>query len=85
MADYLEIDPAFGTLEEFEKLVALGTESNIGIMLDMVFNHTSDQHQWFQQSLNRNPVYDDFYIWQDGVKGQLPSDEVAFFGVCLGI
>ena len=80
VADYLEIDPAFGTLEEFEKLVALGTESNIGIMLDMVFNHTSDQHQWFQQSLNRNPVYDDFYIWQDGVKGQLPSDEVAFFG-----
>src|SRR5699024_4972772 len=58
VADYLEIDPAFGTLEEFEKLVALGTESNIGIMLDMVFNHTSDQHQWFQQSLNRNPVYD---------------------------
>lgn len=80
VADYLEIDPVFGTLEEFEKLVALGTESNIGIMLDMVFNHTSDQHQWFQQSLNRNPVYDDFYIWQDGVKGQLPSDEVAFFG-----
>ena len=80
VADYLEIDPAFGTLEEFEKLVALGTESNIGIMLDMVFNHTSDQHQWFQQSLNRNPVYDDFYIWRDGVKGQLPSDEVAFFG-----
>lgn len=80
VADYLEIDPAFGTLEEFEKLVALGTESNIGIMLDMVFNHTSDQHQWFQQSLNRNPVYDDFYIWQDGVKGQPPSDEVAFFG-----
>lgn len=85
VADYLEIDPAFGTLEEFEKLVALGTESNIGIMLDMVFNHTSDQHQWFQQSLNRNPVYDDFYIWQDGVKGQLPSDEVAFWRLCLGI
>ena len=80
VADYLEIDPVFGSLTDFERLVEIAKKANIGIMLDMVFNHTSDQHEWFRKSLAGNQYYDDFYIWRDGNRDQLPSDEQAFFG-----
>lgn len=65
VADYLNIDPRFGTMEDFDNLVKEADKRNIGIMLDMVFNHTSTEHEWFKRALNGEKRYKDFYIFKD--------------------
>lgn len=74
VADYRAIDPVFGTMEDFDELVREARERGIGLMLDMVFNHTSDQHEWFQRALAGDPTYQDFYILHDGVDGACDDD-----------
>ena len=54
IADYYKIDERFGTMEDFEEMVAKLKEANIGVMLDMVLNHCSTEHEWFQKALDRN-------------------------------
>ncbi|HCM9194784.1 TPA: alpha,alpha-phosphotrehalase [Enterobacter cloacae subsp. dissolvens] len=80
VANYTAIDPAYGTLDDFDELVARAHESGIRIVLDMVFNHTSTQHAWFRESLNKASPYRQFYIWRDGTPEQLPNNWRSKFG-----
>ncbi|WP_252145389.1 alpha,alpha-phosphotrehalase [Yokenella regensburgei] len=65
VADYTAIDPAYGTLDDFDELVAQAKVRNIRIVLDMVFNHTSTQHPWFREAMDPQSPYREFYIWRD--------------------
>lgn len=66
VSDYYRIDPAYGSMADFELLLAEAGRRGIGIMLDIVVNHTSTEHAWFRQALKgRDNFYRDFYIWRD--------------------
>ena len=80
VANYTAIDPAYGTLDDFDELVAEAHARGIRIVLDMVFNHTSTQHAWFRESLNKASPYRQFYIWRDGTPEQLPNNWRSKFG-----
>lgn len=75
IADYKAIDPMFGTMEDFDRLLDEAKKRNIRIIMDLVINHTSDRHEWFQKSRNREPGYEDYYIWSDK-----PNNWGGFFG-----
>ncbi len=75
IADYKAIDPMFGTMEDFDRLVTEAGRRGIRIIMDLVINHTSDQHEWFQKSRRREPGYEDYYIWRDK-----PNNWGGFFG-----
>lgn len=66
ISDYQGIAPEFGTMEDMEELIAEGHKRNIKIIMDLVLNHTSDEHFWFQEALKGpdNPYYD-YYVWAD--------------------
>lgn len=75
VTDYNAIDPAYGTLADFDRLVAEAKKRNIRILLDMVMNHTSDQHPWFIESRSsRNNPKRDWYVWRDGKPGGIPPN-----------
>nr|WP_321241492.1 alpha,alpha-phosphotrehalase [uncultured Tolumonas sp.] len=81
VADYYAIDPAFGSMADFEQLVSACKQRGLHIILDMVFNHTSTEHVWFKTAL-RDPHsrFHDFYIWRDPVDGKEPNNWQAKFG-----
>ncbi|MCV3296173.1 alpha-glucosidase [Oenococcus kitaharae] len=81
IADYRLINPEYGTMEDFNALLAQAHKLNLKIMMDLVVNHTSDQHDWFQQSKKStdNP-YSDYYIWRDPKNGHEPNNWLAAFG-----
>jgi len=74
VADYRAIDPVFGTMDDFDELVREAEARGIGLMLDMVFNHTSDQHEWFQKALAGDPTYQAYYLLQDPQHGSSAAD-----------
>lgn len=77
VSDYENIDPQYGTLADFDRLVAEAGKRHIRVLMDMVMNDTSDQHPWFLQSRSsRTNPYRDWYIWRDG-KGETASDKGA--------
>ena len=82
VSDYEQIDPMYGTLSDFDRLVAEGRKRGIRVILDLVVNHTSDQHRWFVDSRSsRTSPRRDWYIWRDGKPGgQPPNNWVALFG-----
>ncbi|WP_313186273.1 alpha,alpha-phosphotrehalase [Lacrimispora sp.] len=80
VADYENIDPAFGTMKDFEEMVAAARERNIDIMLDMVFNHTSSEHAWFKKAIAGEKKYRDYYILKKGKGGKVPTNWVSKFG-----
>ncbi len=80
IADYYNIDPRFGDMNSFEELVEEAKKRNIDIMLDMVFNHTSTEHQWFKNALNGEKKYKDFYIFKEGKDGKEPTNWISKFG-----
>lgn len=82
IADYRAIHPQYGTMEDFEKLLREAHEKGIRIIMDLVVNHTSDQHEWFKQSRSsRSNPYSDFYIWKDAKEdGSLPNNWGSTFG-----
>lgn len=81
IADYYTVDPSYGCMDDFDTLVAGCRQYGIKIILDMVFNHTSTQHAWFQAALaDRNSPYRDFYIWQDPIDGKEPNNWQSKFG-----
>lgn len=81
IADYYRIDPRFGTMEDFEELVAKLKEINVGVMLDMVFNHCSTDHEWFQKALAGDPKYMKyFYLRKAKPNGDLPTNWQSKFG-----
>ncbi|WP_165005758.1 alpha,alpha-phosphotrehalase [Enterococcus sp. ZJ1668] len=75
ISDYTAIDPIFGTMEEFEELIAEAKQYGIEIMLDMVLNHVSIEHEWFKKALDGDPYYQNFFILRDE-----PTDWVSKFG-----
>jgi alpha-glucosidase len=87
ISDYENIDPQYGTLADFDRLVAEAKKRNIRIMMDMVMNHSSDEHKWFKESRSsRTNPYRDWYVWRDGKgetatdKGQPPNNWQSDFG-----
>ena len=67
IADYKSIHPAFGTMEDFEELIAECDKRGLKVIMDAVFNHTSDQHEWFKAALaDKNSPYRDWYIFREG-------------------
>ncbi|MNU60451.1 Trehalose-6-phosphate hydrolase [compost metagenome] len=81
IADYLAIDPAYGTMEDFEALLAAAHGRGICIVMDIVVNHTSTEHAWFKSALgDKNSPYRDYYIWKDPVEGGVPNNWQSKFG-----
>lgn len=81
IANYVEIDPLFGTMEDFEELIAVTKEYKLEIMLDMVLNHTSIEHEWFQRALKGEKKYQDYYILRETkADGSHPTNWVSKFG-----
>ena len=80
VANYTAIDPAYGTIDDFDELVAESKARGIRIVLDMVLNHSSTQHAWFRESLNKESPYREFYIWRDGEPGTPPNNWRSKFG-----
>lgn len=80
VSDYRKIDPKFGTMEDFEQLVDEANERGIGIMLDMVLNHTSTEHEWFQKALTGDERYKDYYIFKEPKDGREPTNWQSKFG-----
>ena len=80
VADYCNIDPTYGTMENFDRLSAEAKKRGIGIMLDMVFNHTSTEHKWFKKALAGEKKYQDFYIFKKGEKNNPPTNWGSKFG-----
>ena len=82
ISDYTAIDPVYGTMEDFDRLVAEAKKHNIRVIMDYVINHTSDQHAWFKESASSktNPKRD-WYIWRDGKgPGLPPNNWQSWFG-----
>src|SRR2546422_1757285 len=82
VSDYENIDPMYGTLQDFDRLASEGKKRGIHIIMDFVMNHTSDQHKWFLDSKSsRTAKYRDWYVWRDG-KGsnRPPNNWLSTFG-----
>lgn len=80
VADYRSIDPMYGTMEDFDLLVEEAAKRDIYLMLDMVLNHCSTQHEWFQKALKGDPYYRDFFIFRKGKNGLPPTNWESDFG-----
>jgi alpha-glucosidase len=87
ISDYENIDPKYGTLADFDRLVAEANKHHIRVLMDMVMNHSSDKHKWFLESRSsRTSPYRDWYVWRDGKgetetdKGQVPNNWQSDFG-----
>ena len=66
ISDYYKINPLFGTMEQFDELLEALHQRGIRLIMDLVVNHTSDEHEWFRQARkDKNSRYHDFYIWKD--------------------
>ncbi|MDR2768146.1 MAG: alpha-glucosidase [Treponema sp.] len=85
ISDYCDIDPIFGTLADMDRLIAEAKKLGLRIIMDLVINHTSDEHVWFQKSRRREAPYTDYYIWRPGKakekpgKKALPNNWTSFF------
>lgn len=75
ISDYMAVDPLFGDMVDFEEMVCVGKEHKIDFMLDMVLNHCSTEHEWFQKALAGDKYYQDFFFIQDQ-----PTDWQSKFG-----
>lgn len=80
VADYRAIDPVFGTMEDVERLIREADRRGMGLMFDMVFNHTSTEHEWFQKALEGDPKYMAYYKFADGEPDTPPTNWVSKFG-----
>ena len=80
IADYYKVDPRFGTMEDFEDMVKKCEEKGIKVMLDMVFNHTSTEHEWFKKALEGDSKYKNYYIFKKGKNGKEPTNWQSKFG-----
>ncbi|NWS65391.1 SLC31 protein, partial [Crotophaga sulcirostris] len=82
--DFYDIDPMFGSMRDFENLLAAIHDRGLKVIMDLIPNHTSDKHRWFQLSRNRTGKYRDYYIWQDCAQaaGSVtpPNNWVSVFG-----
>lgn len=75
ISDYLDINPEYGTMKDMDELIEQANQRGLKIMMDLVINHTSDEHAWFISSKDPSSPYRDYYIWQDQ-----PNNWTSFFG-----
>ncbi|MGD0708934.1 MAG: alpha-glucosidase [Anaerolineaceae bacterium] len=82
VSNYIDVDPIYGTLADFDRLAAEAHRRNIHIVLDLVLNHTSDQHPWFQAAKrSHTDPYHDWYLWRDPASdGGVPNNWQSTFG-----
>lgn len=81
IADYYNVDPTYGTLEDFDTFIVEAHQRGIKVIVDLVLNHTSSKHPWFQESRSsRNHPKRDWYIWKDADEGDRPNNWESFFG-----
>ena len=84
VADYYNVDPSYGTMEDVEELIREAKKRNIDIMFDMVFNHTSTEHEWFKNAINGEEKYKNYYIFKEGRvingKKEPPTNWISKFG-----
>lgn len=80
ISDYCEIMKEFGTMSDFDKLLSEAHRRGLRIVMDLVVNHTSDEHAWFVESRkSKNNAYSDYYIWRDGKNGKEPNNWGSYF------
>ena len=81
ISDYQDIDPMFGNLDDLEQLISEAKKRNIRIIMDLVLNHSSDEHRWFTEAKkSKDNPYHDYYVWRDGEEGVYPNDMGSVFG-----
>ena len=81
ISDYQDIDPMFGNVDDMEELIEETKKYNIRIMMDLVLNHTSNKHRWFEEAKkSKDNPYHDYYVWRDGEEGVEPNDMKGVFG-----
>ncbi|MGR5177988.1 alpha,alpha-phosphotrehalase [Vibrio mediterranei] len=81
ISDYYAINPDFGTMQDFDELLAAAHHKGIRIIMDIVVNHTSTEHHWFQSALgNKQSPYRDYYIWKPNQDGKVPNNWQSKFG-----
>ncbi|XP_060896090.1 amino acid transporter heavy chain SLC3A1 isoform X2 [Labrus mixtus] len=78
--DFRAIDPLFGTMKDFEDLLAEMHNKGLKLIMDFIPNHTSDRHRWFNLSRTRDPHYSDYYVWADCNTSAPPNNWVSIFG-----
>lgn len=81
ISDYYKIDPRFGSMEDMDELIAQARKRDMHILMDLVVNHCSDEHEWFQKAL-QDPYgpYADYFYFEKGVNGQPPNNWRSYFG-----
>lgn len=79
ISDYRDINPEYGTMEDMDRLIREAQARDIKIVMDLVINHTSDQHEWFISSREKDSPYRDYYIWRKGKNGNPPNNWTSFF------
>lgn len=80
ISDYRAIHPEYGTMADMDNLIAKANDFNIKIVMDLVVNHTSDEHDWFKESRkSKDNPYRDYYIWRDGTDGKEPNELKSVF------
>lgn len=81
ISDYKDINPEFGTLDDMQELIDKAREKDIDIVMDLVINHTSSEHEWFKKSVKREGKYADYYIWRKGKgkNGKKPPNNWSSF------
>ena len=82
ISDYKAISPKFGTMDDFDTLVREARERGIDIIMDLVINHTSDEHEWFRRALTGEEKYKNYYIIEKGKDGKVPNNWGNFFAEC---
>ena len=82
ISDYCAIQPEFGTMEDFDLLLSEAKARGIGIIMDLVINHTSDEHEWFERAKAGEQKYRDYYVIKKGKGGKLPNNWGNFFAEC---
>jgi oligo-1,6-glucosidase len=79
ISDYEAINPEYGTMEDMERLIAEAKKRDISLVMDLVVNHTSDEHPWFLVSKDKNSPYHDYYYWREGKNGKAPNNWTSVF------
>lgn len=80
ISDYYSIDPLFGSMEDLEELIREASNRGLSLMFDMVFNHTSTEHEWFRRAMAGEPEYMEYYIFRDGEPDTPPTNWISKFG-----
>lgn len=80
ISDYRDIDPKYGTMADMDRLIEEARRRDIRLVMDLVINHTSDEHPWFKASRDKSSPYRDYYIWRPGKNGGPPNNWISLFG-----